>query len=89
MFLAVDDVRITALVGARGHRGGVGAGLGLGNADRRLVAFEHELRCQPFLGIAAVGHHRRNGAHVRLDHDSRGDCARLRHFLDHQDRVEE
>ena len=38
VLLAVDDVAVAALVGARGHRGRVAAGLRLGDADRRLVA---------------------------------------------------
>src|SRR5262245_41713692 len=89
MFLAVDDVRIAAFVGARSHRGCIGARLRFGNADCGLVTVEHELRGHPLLGIGAVGHYGRNRTHVRLDDDSRGDCAGLRHFFDHQNGVEE
>ena len=50
VLLAIDYVRVAALVGARGHRGRIGAGLRFSDADRRLITFEHELRGQRFWG---------------------------------------
>ena len=89
VLFAVDDVGVAALVGARGHGHGVGAGLWLSDADGRLVACEHQLGRKFLLRWAAVGHHGRYRAHVGLNRDARGHCAGLGHFLDHQHSVEE
>ena len=89
VLLAVDDVCVAALVGARGHGERVAAGVRLGDADRRLVALQHQARGELLLRLAAIGHHGRDRAHIGLDHDAGGHRAGLRHFLDHQHGVEE
>ena len=86
---AVDDVAVARSVGARRHRQGVRARVGLGDADRGLVAGEHQRRGELLLLVAAIGHHGRDRAHVGLDRDARRDGAALRHLLDDQHRVEE
>lgn len=45
---AVDDVFVAAFVGARLHVHGVAAGVGLGDADRGLVAREHSSAAMRF-----------------------------------------
>ena len=86
---AVDDVAAAPAVGARGHLAGGRSRAGLGDADRRLVACEHQLGGELLLGLGAVMHHGRDRAHVGLDHDPPGDAADLRHLVDHQRCFEE
>ena len=86
---AVDDVAVAALVGAGGHLPGRASRAGLGDADRGLVAGEHQPGAEPLLGLRAVVHQGGDRTHVRLDHDAAGDAAHLRHLVDDQRRVEE
>jgi hypothetical protein len=89
MLLAVEDVNIATPIGARRHLGRGAAGLGLGDADRRLVTRQDRFGREPFLGLAAVLHDRRDAAHVGLDDDPAGDAAGLGHLLHHQGRLQE
>ena len=89
VLLAVDDIAVAALVGAGGHLPGGASSIGLGDADRGLVAGEHQLRAEAFLRLRPVVHEGRNRPHVRFHHDAAGDPARLRHLVDDERRVEE
>jgi hypothetical protein len=71
------------------HLGGGRARLGLGDADRGLVAGEHEVGGEALLSLGAVGHDRGDAAHVGLDDDAPGDAAALGDLGHHQRRVEE
>ena len=86
---AVDDIAVAAPVGAGGHLAGRAPRAGLGDADRGLVAGEHQLGAEPLLRLGAVVHEGRDRPHVRLDDDAAGDAARLRHLVDHERHVEE
>ena len=89
VLVAVDHVARAAPVRARGHVAGGAAGLGLGDADRRLVAGQHRLGPLALLRVAAVGHHRGQRAEIGFDRDPPGHRADPRHLLDHQRRVED
>ena len=86
---AVEQPVAVAPVGAGGHVGGGGTGVGLGDADRRLVAVQHEPRGKPLLSLAAILHDGGDRAHVGLDRDAAGDATDARHLLDDDDSVEE
>jgi hypothetical protein len=77
-----------AAIGARGHVGGGGTGLGLGDAGRRLVAAQHRFGREAFLCIAVGLHDGRDRTHVRLDGDASGLAAGARHLLNDDRGVE-
>ena len=85
---AVEHVNAAFFVGPGVHFRSSAAGAGLGDADGRLVAGQHQARGQLFLRLGAVFDDRADGSHVALDDDTAGDAADLGHFLDHQHRVQ-
>src|SRR5690606_30756694 len=88
MLAAVDDETVAAPVRARRHFARRAARPGLGDADRGLVALQHEPRRQPLLLLRPIAHDRADRAHVGFDDDAAGDAAALRHLLDDQHGVE-
>ena len=86
---AVDDELAAPPVRARGQLGRRAAGLGLGDADRRLVAAEHPVRPLPLLRRRPVGHDGGDRTHIGLDDDAPGHRADSGEFLDHQRGLQE
>lgn len=85
----VDDVAVAVLLGPGAHRGGVTAGVGLGDADGGLVAGDDQLGGQLPLLLGAVLHDRGNSTHVGLDGDSGGHGALASQLLDDQARLQQ
>jgi hypothetical protein len=85
---AIDHIDVAALVGARRHLRRGAAGAGLGDADGGLVAAQHHRRRELPLVLRTIGHDRADGAHVRLDDDTRRGAAHLRHLVDDEHGVE-
>src|SRR5205823_2365845 len=88
MLVAVDDKAIALAVGSGRELARGAAGFGLGDADRRLVPGEDEIRGEALLRLRAVFHDRADRTHVRLDDNAAADAASLCDLLDHENRVE-
>ena len=88
VFHPVDDIAVAFQRRPRRHVGRRAAGVRLGDADRRLVAVQHQAGRQLLLVLAAIGHDRADRAHIGLDGDPARRAAHLRHLLDDEHGVE-
>ena len=89
MLAASDDEVLATAVGAGCHRGGVGAGVWLRNADGGFVAGKHQAGRELLLGVAAIVHDGGERPHIGLDHDAGGDSAVPCHLFDDDDSIKE
>ncbi len=85
---AVEYIAVAGAARGCAHFGGGAACVGLGDADRGLIASQNERRAQAFLSFRAVGHDGGDAAHVGLDDNARCECAGFGNFLGHAADIE-